>query len=135
MTDLDRRSFLKRGGALTAGTLGLGGPMQALLARSALAVGSTGVAPNHSGYGPLRPTRDIITRDAQGSEEGVGDFLRGRRGLAGDGALHPGWPRGRGAGPGRGRGHADPTAAQRVAPSPAGTVERLHMSRRGDSRT
>ena len=61
MTDLDRRSFLKRGGALTAGTLTLGGPMQALLARSALAAGSTGVAANNSGYGPLRPTRDIVT--------------------------------------------------------------------------
>jgi hypothetical protein len=61
LTDLDRRSFLKRGGALTAGTLTLGGPMQALLARSALAAGSTGVAPDNSGYGPLRPTRDIIT--------------------------------------------------------------------------
>ena len=61
MTSLDRRSFLKRGGALTAGTLTLGGPMQALLARRALAVGSTGVAPNNSGYGPLRSTRDIVT--------------------------------------------------------------------------
>lgn len=61
MTDLDRRSFLKRGGALTAGTLTLGGPMQTLLARSALAVGSSGVAADNGGYGPLRPTRDIAT--------------------------------------------------------------------------
>jgi secreted PhoX family phosphatase len=61
VTDLDRRSFLKRGGAVAAGTLALGGPMQALLARRALAAGSTGVAANNSGYGPLRPSRDIIT--------------------------------------------------------------------------
>jgi secreted PhoX family phosphatase len=61
VTSLDRRSFLRRGGALTAGALTLGGPMQALLARRALAAGSTGVALDNSGYGPLRPTRDIVT--------------------------------------------------------------------------
>ncbi len=61
MTTLDRRAFLRRGVALTASGLTLGGPVQALLARSALAVGSTGVAPNNGGYGPLAPTADIAT--------------------------------------------------------------------------
>jgi uncharacterized protein len=58
MSTIDRRAFLRRGSALTIGGLTLGGPMQALLARGALAVGSTGVAPNNGGYGPLVPIPD-----------------------------------------------------------------------------
>lgn len=61
----DRRNFLKRGAAATAGGLLLGGGTQALTARAALAApgrrGQTLEAPDNGGYGPLRPTADMAT--------------------------------------------------------------------------
>ena len=58
MTLTDRREFLKRAGYSVAGLATLSGPLQGIFARGALAVGSTGVAPNNGGYGPLVPVRD-----------------------------------------------------------------------------
>src|SRR5919106_5445525 len=58
MSVVDRRSFLKRGAALGGGMLALAGPMQAIAARSVLAKGSSGVAANNGGYGPLGPVPD-----------------------------------------------------------------------------
>jgi hypothetical protein len=43
MTAIDRRAFLRRAGLSTAALATLGGPLQAVFARGALAVGSTGV--------------------------------------------------------------------------------------------
>ena len=54
MTLTDRREFLKRAGYSVAGLTALSGPLQGIFARGALAVGSTGVAPDNGGYGPLR---------------------------------------------------------------------------------
>ena len=53
MTLTDRREFLKRAGYSVAGLATLSGPLQGIFARGALAVGSTGVAPDNGGYGPL----------------------------------------------------------------------------------
>lgn len=65
MTTLDRRAFLKRGAAATAGTLLVSTGTQALAARGALAApgrrGQELQAPNNGGYGPLRPTSDRTT--------------------------------------------------------------------------
>ncbi|MGH2751496.1 MAG: alkaline phosphatase PhoX [Actinomycetota bacterium] len=58
MTAIDRRDFIRRAGVTAAGLATMAGPMQAIFARSALAVGSTGVAPNNGGYGPLVPIPD-----------------------------------------------------------------------------
>jgi len=58
MTVMDRRDFIRRAGVTAAGLATMAGPMQSIFARSALAVGSTGVAPNNGGYGPLVPIRD-----------------------------------------------------------------------------
>ncbi|HZN89357.1 MAG TPA: alkaline phosphatase PhoX [Thermoleophilaceae bacterium] len=57
---IDRRAFLRRAGLSTAALATLGGPLQGLLARGALAAGSTGVAPNNGGYGPIGPVPDLI---------------------------------------------------------------------------
>ena len=37
----------------------MAGPLQAVFARAALAAGSTGVAPNNGGYGPIGPVPDL----------------------------------------------------------------------------
>src|ERR671920_1141244 len=58
MTLTDRREFLKRAGYSVAGLSALSGPLQGIFARGALAAGSTGVAPNNGGYGPLMPVAD-----------------------------------------------------------------------------
>ena len=58
MTLTDRREFLKRAGISVAGLATLSGPLQGIFARGALAVGSTGVAANNGGYGPLMPIPD-----------------------------------------------------------------------------
>jgi secreted PhoX family phosphatase len=58
MTLTDRREFLRRAGMSVAGLAALSGPLQGIFARGALAVGSTGVAPDNGGYGPLVPVRD-----------------------------------------------------------------------------
>jgi uncharacterized protein len=58
MTLTDRREFLRRASLSVAGLTALGGPLQGIFARGALAVGSTGVAPNNGGYGPLVPVPD-----------------------------------------------------------------------------
>jgi len=58
MTVIDRRDFIRRAGVTAAGLAAMAGPMQPIFARSALASGSTGVAPNNGGYGPLRPVAD-----------------------------------------------------------------------------
>jgi len=55
MTLTDRREFLRRTGLSVAGLMALSGPLQGILARGALASGSTGVAPNNGGYGPIGP--------------------------------------------------------------------------------
>ena len=54
MTLTDRRQFLRRAGLSVAGLTALGGPLQGIFARGALAVGSTGVALNNGGYGTER---------------------------------------------------------------------------------
>jgi secreted PhoX family phosphatase len=59
MTQLDRRTFLRRSMILGGGTLALAGPLQGIVARTALAIGSPGVAPNNGGYGPLIPVPDL----------------------------------------------------------------------------
>jgi secreted PhoX family phosphatase len=59
MTVVDRRVFLRRAGLSAAGLAALAGPLQAVFARAALAVGSTGVAPNNGGYGPIGPVPDL----------------------------------------------------------------------------
>ena len=59
MRVIDRRAFLRRAGLSTAALATLGGPLQGLFARGALAVGSTGVAPDNGGYGPIGPVRDL----------------------------------------------------------------------------
>ena len=59
MTALDRRAFLRRAGLSTAALATLGGPLQGVFARGALAAGSTGVAANNGGYGPLVPAPDL----------------------------------------------------------------------------
>ena len=59
MTMIDRRAFLRRTGMSTAALAALGGPLQGLFARGALAVGSTGVAPKNGGYGPIGPVPDL----------------------------------------------------------------------------
>jgi secreted PhoX family phosphatase len=59
MTLTDRREFLQRAGLSVAGLAALGGPLQGVFARGALAAGSTGVAPNNGGYGPIGPVRDL----------------------------------------------------------------------------
>ncbi len=63
MTTIGRRTFLKRTGAVGAGGLVLGGPMQALLALGALGQGCGRPdrgrpAADNAGYGPLSPTPD-----------------------------------------------------------------------------
>jgi secreted PhoX family phosphatase len=58
MTVIDRRAFLRRAGLSTAALATLGGPLHGLFARGALAAGSTGVAPDNGGYGPIGPVRD-----------------------------------------------------------------------------
>ena len=58
MTLTDRREFLKRAGYSVAGLTALSGPLQGIFARGALAVGSTGVAADNGGYGPLGPVPD-----------------------------------------------------------------------------
>ena len=59
MTPTDRRTFLKRAGVSAAGLAALSGPMQGMFARAALATGSTGVAADNGGYGPLGPVADL----------------------------------------------------------------------------
>jgi secreted PhoX family phosphatase len=59
MTVMDRRAFLTRAGMSTAALAALGGPLQGVLARGALAAGSTGVAANNGGYGPIGPVADL----------------------------------------------------------------------------
>ena len=59
MTVIDRREFLRRTGMSAAGLAALGGPLQGVFARGALASGSTGVAPNNGGYGPIGPVPDL----------------------------------------------------------------------------
>lgn len=65
MTALDRRAFLKRGAAATAGTLLVSTGTQSLAARGALAApgrrGQDLQSPDNGGYGPLRPTSDRTT--------------------------------------------------------------------------
>lgn len=58
MNVIDRRDFIRRAGVTAAGLAAMAGPMQGMFARSALAVGSTGVAPNNGGYGRLVPIQD-----------------------------------------------------------------------------
>jgi secreted PhoX family phosphatase len=58
MTVTNRRGFLRQVGS-AAGLVALAGPLQGLFARSALAVGSPGVAPNNGGYGPIGPVADL----------------------------------------------------------------------------
>jgi secreted PhoX family phosphatase len=58
MAVIDRRTFLRRAGMTTAGVSMLAGPLQSIVARAALAVGSKGVAPNNGGYGPIGPVPD-----------------------------------------------------------------------------
>lgn len=66
MTTVDRRSFLKRGAALTAGTLLVGTGTQSLAARAALASpgrrGQRLQAPDNGGYGRIGPVLDRTTR-------------------------------------------------------------------------
>ena len=65
MTMLDRRALLKRGAAVTAGTLLAGTGTQALAARAALAApgrrGQTTQAADNGGYGPIGPVADRTT--------------------------------------------------------------------------
>jgi uncharacterized protein len=59
MTLTDRREFLRHASLSVAGLTALGGPLQGIFARGALAVGSTGRAPNNGGYGPIGPVADV----------------------------------------------------------------------------
>jgi secreted PhoX family phosphatase len=59
MTLTTRRTFLGRAGRSAAVLAALSGPLQAIFARGALAAGSTGVAPNNGGYGPLGRVPDL----------------------------------------------------------------------------
>ncbi len=59
MTVIDRREFLRRSGMSAAALAALGGPLQGVFARGALASGSTGVAPDNGGYGPIGPVPDL----------------------------------------------------------------------------
>ena len=59
MTTLDRRVFLQRAAKSAVGLAALAGPLSPLFARAAMAVGSTGVAANNGGYGPLGPVPDL----------------------------------------------------------------------------
>lgn len=63
MTTIDRRAFLKRGAAVTAGTLLASSGTQLLAARGALATDrTTGMAAeNNGGYGPIAPVADRTT--------------------------------------------------------------------------
>ena len=65
MTMLDRRALLKRGAAVTAGTLLAGTGTQALAARAALAApgrrGQSTQAADNGGYGPIGPVADLTT--------------------------------------------------------------------------
>jgi len=65
MTTIDRRAFLKRGAAVTAGTLLASSATQALAAHGALAApgrrGQDLKAPDNGGYGPLGPVVDRTT--------------------------------------------------------------------------
>ena len=65
MTMLDRRALLKRGAAVTAGTLLAGTGTQALAARAALAApgrrGQSTQAADNGGYGPIGPVADRTT--------------------------------------------------------------------------
>ncbi len=65
MTTVDRRSFLKRSAAITAGTLLAGAGTQSLAARAALAApgrrGERLQAPDNGGYGPIGPVDDRTT--------------------------------------------------------------------------
>lgn len=65
MTTIDRRAFLKRGAAVTAGTLLASTGTQALAARGALAApgrrGQELEAPDNGGYGPVAPAADRTT--------------------------------------------------------------------------
>lgn len=62
-TSFDRRKFLQRGAAVTAGTLLVSGGTQALAAHSALAAhDATGTkAPDNGGYGDIGPVEDRTT--------------------------------------------------------------------------
>ncbi|TQN44100.1 hypothetical protein FHU33_3586 [Blastococcus colisei] len=64
-TSFDRRKFLQRGAAVTAGTLLVGGGTQALAAHGALAApgrrGQELKAENNGGYGPIAPVNDMAT--------------------------------------------------------------------------
>lgn len=66
MTTIDRRAFLKRGAAVTAGTLLASTGTQALAAHGALAAsgrrGNAIKAPDNGGYGPLGPVLDRTTK-------------------------------------------------------------------------
>lgn len=65
MTTVDRRGFLKRGAAVTAGTVLASTGTHLLSTRAAMAApgrrGQRLEAPNNGGYGPLRPTADRTT--------------------------------------------------------------------------
>jgi secreted PhoX family phosphatase len=65
MTTVDRRGFLKRGAAVTAGTLLASTGTQLLSSRAALAApgrrGQRLEAPNNGGYGPIGPVTDRTT--------------------------------------------------------------------------
>lgn len=59
MTVVSRREFLRRAGISAVGLAALAGPFQGVVARSARAAGSLGVAPNNGGYGPIGPVADL----------------------------------------------------------------------------
>ena len=65
MTTIDRRAFLKRGAAVTAGTLLASTATQALAAHGALAApgrrGQDLAAPDNGGYGPIAAAKDMTT--------------------------------------------------------------------------
>jgi len=60
MTVTDRRMFIRRAGMTAAGLATMAGPLQSVFARAALASGSTGVAANNGGYGPIGPVPDKL---------------------------------------------------------------------------
>ena len=59
MTEIDRRAFLRHAGMSTAALATLGGPLQGVFARGALAAGAKGVALDNGGYGPIGPVPDL----------------------------------------------------------------------------